>query len=177
MNRIDGLIENPNYYYDGRVVESFIAFCEAETTLTTGEPLVLLDSFKLWAEQLLSWYYYTEENIWSPEHNDYILKKTKRRLINKQYIILGRGGAKTMYDSLIHQYFLVVDSSTTHQVTTAPTLKQAEEVLSPIRTAIIRARGPLYKFLCKDRLAKGIGGGVNKQLLAQSLHLPIIVFN
>lgn len=168
MERIDRLIANPLYFYDDTIMPGFISFCERESVLTTGDPLVLLDSFKLWAEALLSWFYYTVETVWDPEADSYVEKQARRRLINKQFIILGRGGAKTMYDSLIQQYFLIVDSSTTHQITTAPTLKQAEEVLSPIRTAITRARGPLLKFLCKSNLAKGMGGGTNKQLIAST---------
>lgn len=168
MDHIDMLIANPQYYYDDSIMPGFISFCEKESTLTTGEPLVLLDSFKLWAESLLSWFYYVIEVVWDPATESYIEKTMKRRLVNKQFIILGRGGAKTMYASLIQQYFLIVDGSTTHGVTTAPTLKQAEEVLSPIRTAITRSRGPLLKFLCQSKLAKGIGGGVNKQLIAST---------
>ena len=168
MDHIDSLIANPQYYYDDSVMAGFIAFCEKETTLTTGEPLVLLDSFKLWAESLLAWFYYVIEVVWEPVSETYVEKQMKRRLVNKQFIILGRGGAKTMYASLIQQYFLIVDGSTTHGVTTAPTLKQAEEVLSPIRTAITRSRGPLLKFLCQSKLAKGIGGGINKQLIAST---------
>jgi len=146
----------------------FISFCETETTLTTGEPLILLDSFKLWAEDLLAWFYYVIETVWDPDQQKYVEKRVKRRLINKQFLIMGRGASKTMYDSLIQNYFLVVDPSTTQQITTAPTLKQAEEVLSPIRTAITRSRGPLLQFLCKSNLAKGFGGGVNKQLVAST---------
>ena len=166
MIRIDEMIKNPNYYYDDLAIEGFISFCERETTLTTGEPLILLDSFKLWAEALLSWYHFVDETVWDPTVNDYVTKRTKRRLINKQFLIVGRGAAKTMYASLIQQYFLVIDTTTTHGITTAPTLKQAKEVLSPIRTALVRTRGPLYQFLCKSKLAKGLGGGVNKQLLS-----------
>ena len=151
MGRIENLIANPQYYYDDSIMPGFISFCENESTLTTGEPLVLLDSFKLWAEDLLAWFYYVIETVWDPIAEVYIEKQTKRRLINKQFIVLGRGGAKTMYDSLIQQYFLIIDGSTTHGVTTAPTLKQAEEVLSPIRTAITRSRGPLLKFLCQSK--------------------------
>lgn len=168
IRRIDERITNPAYYYDDSVMPGFIFFCENESTLTTGDPLKLLDSFKLWGEDLLSWFYYITETVWDPEAGTYVEKTVKRRLVNKQFIVLGRGGAKTMFDSLVHQYFLVVDPSTTHGVTTAPTLKQAEEVLSPIRTAITRARGPLYRLLCQNNIAKGIGGGVNKQLIAST---------
>lgn len=168
MQRVDNRIANPAYYYDDSIVPGFIDYCENEATLTTGDRLVLLDSFKLWAEDLLSWFYYVIDTVWDPDVEAYVQKTVKRRLINKQFVILGRGGAKTMYDSLIQNYFLVVDPTTTHGVTTAPTLKQAEEVLSPIRTALVRARGPLLKFLCQGNIAKGLGGGVNKQLLAST---------
>lgn len=168
MERIDKLIANPQYYYDDSIMPGFISFCENECTITTGEPLVLLDSFKLWAESLLSWFYYVIETVWDPQLEQYVEKRVKRRLINKQFLIMGRGAAKTMYDALIQFYFFVIDPTATQQITTAPTIKQAEEVLSPIRTAILQCRGPLLRFLCESKLAKGMGGGVNKQLIAST---------
>lgn len=168
MRRVDERIANPAYYHDDTVMPGFIQYCETEASLTTGDRLVLLDSFKLWAEDLLSWFYYTIETVWDPEAEAYVEKTTKRRLINKQFLVLGRGGAKTMYDALIQQTFLIVDPTTTHQITTAPTLKQADEVMSPIRTALVRQHGPLLKFLCASNIAKGVGGGVKRQLLAST---------
>ena len=151
MNRIDRLIDNPGVWYDDKAVDGFVAYCESELTLTDGEDLNLLDSFKLWAEQIFGWYYYVELSVYEPSPDGhggrYVTKRIKKRLIRKQYLIVARGAAKSMYASCIQNYFLNVDTSTTHQVTTAPTMKQAEEVLSPIRTAITRARGPLYKLL------------------------------
>lgn len=151
MNRIDALIDNPNIYYDDQAVEGFIAFCEEEMTLTDGGDLVLLDSFKLWAEQIFGWYYYVERQVFVPGENGepghYTLKRKRKRLINKQYLIVARGAAKSLYLSLIQAYSLIIDTATTDQITTAPTMNQAEEVMSPIRTAITRCRGPLFKFL------------------------------
>lgn len=147
MYRIDALIDNPDYWYDNRSVEGFIHFCENEMTLTDGEDLHLLDSFKLWAEEIFGWYYYKERSVYDPELGRYVQKTIKKRLINKQYLIVARGAAKSMYAACIQSYFLNIDTSTTHQITTAPTMKQSEEVLSPIRTAITRARGPLFDFL------------------------------
>src|SRR6187402_1279400 len=151
MNRIDALIENPNVFYDDQAVEGFVKYCECELTLTDGSDLHLLDSFKLWAEQLFGWYYFVERMVYQPgqhgEPGTYITKRIKKRLTTKQYLIVARGSAKSMYAMCIHAYFLNVDTSTTHQITTAPTMKQAEEVMSPFRTAITRARGPLFKFL------------------------------
>lgn len=147
MNRIDMLIESPEFYYDDEAIQGFINFCEAELTLADGGDLTLLPSFRLWAEDALAWFYYVEEKVWNPHKKCYEMISKKKRLVNKQYLIVARGGAKSMYASCIQQYFLVTDTSTTHQVVTAPTMKQAEETMNPARTAISRARGPLYKFL------------------------------
>lgn len=170
MNRIDSLIANRGVYYDEDAVEGFIAFCENELTLTDGADLVLLDSFKLWAEQVFGWYYYVERSVYEPQTDGhggkYIRKMIKKRLIQKQYLIVGRGAAKSIYASFIQNYFLNIDTSTTHQVTTAPTMKQAEEVMSPIRTAITRSRGPLFKFLTDGSLQNTTGSRVNRQKLA-----------
>ena len=152
MNRIDFLIESPDYYYDDEAILGFINFCENELTLADGSDLTLLPSFKLWAEDLLAWYYFVEEKVWDPILKRYKYETKKKRLTNKQYLIVARGGAKSMYASLIQQYFLVVDTSTTHQVVTAPTMKQAEETMNPARTAISRARGPLYQFLTQGNI-------------------------
>lgn len=145
MNRIDQLIEDPDIWHDDLMVEGFIAFCEDELTLTDGSDLVLLDSFKLWAEQLFGWYYFVDRSVYVPSPDNhggqYVNRRIKKRLVNKQYLIVARGAAKSQYESYIHNYFLNIDTSTTHQVHTAPTMKQAEEVLSPMRTAITRARG------------------------------------
>ena len=161
MNRIDDLIANPGVYYDDQAIDGFIAFCEAETTLTDGSPLTLLDTFKLWAEQALSWFYYEERSVYEPNPNGhggkYVKKRILKRLINKQYLIVARGAAKSMYASLMQNYFLNIDTSTTHQVTTAPTMKQSEEVMSPFRTAITVARGPLFKFLTEGSLQNTTG--------------------
>lgn len=161
MNRIDDLIDNPGVYYDSDVVEGFIAFCENEMTLTDGSDLNLLDSFKLWGEQALGWFYFVERSVYEPGPRNrggkFVRKKIKKRLINKQYLIVGRGAAKSLYDSCIQAYFQNVDTTTTHGVTTAPTMKQAEEVISPIRTAITRARGPLFKFLTEGSLQNTTG--------------------
>lgn len=172
MNRIDALIENPGVYYDDQAINGFINFCENELTLTDGEDLHLLDSFKLWAEQIFGWYYFVERSVYEPSQDGhggrYVTKRIKKRLINKQYLIVARGAAKSMYASCIQNFFLNCDTSTTHQVTTAPTMKQAEEVLSPIRTAITRARGPLYKFLTEGSLQNTTGSKVNRVKLAST---------
>lgn len=156
MNRIDKLIQNPGIFYDDEAVEGWIRFCENELVLTDGSPLFLLDSFKLWGEQLFGWYYYLERSVWEPNPNGrggkYVRKMIKKRLTTKQYLIVGRGAAKSLYDSTIQSYFLTVDTTTTQQITTAPTMKQSEEVMSPIRTAIIRSRGPFFKFLTMGSL-------------------------
>lgn len=172
MNRIDALIEDPTIYYDRDAVEGFVLFCENELTLTDGADLHLLDTFKLWAEQIFAWYYFVERSIYEPDedghHGKYVIKKIKKRLINKQYLIVARGAAKSMYASAIQSFFLNVDTSTTQQVTTAPTMKQAEEVLSPIRTAIIRSRGPLFQFLTQGSLQNTTGSKANRQMLAST---------
>jgi hypothetical protein len=151
MNRIDDLISNPNIYYDDQAVNGFVQYCEFELTLTDGGDLHLLDSFKLWAEQIFGWYYFVERSVYEPKVDgrggSYVKKVIKKRLTTKQYLIVARGAAKSMYGACIQAYFLNVDTSTTHQVTTAPTMKQAEEVMSPFRTAITRARGPLFQVL------------------------------
>ena len=151
MNRIDGLIADPNIYYDDRAVEGFVRFAEAEMTLTDGEELKLLDSFLLWAEQIFGWWYYEQRSVYVPNENGhgghFERQKVKLRLTNKQYLIVGRGAAKSLYETILQAYFLVIDTTTTHQITTAPTMKQAEEVMSAFRTAIVRERGPLFKFL------------------------------
>jgi phage terminase large subunit-like protein len=170
MNRIDALIANPNIYYDDQAVEGFIRFCEGEMTLTDGGDLHLLFTFKLWAEQVFGWYYFVERSVYVPSdghHGGHYEKRTiKVRLVKKQYLILARGGAKSMYAALIQSYFLSVDTSTTHQITTAPTMKQAEEVMSPVRTAITRSRGPLFKFLTEGSLQNTTGSRMLRQKLA-----------
>lgn len=172
MNRIDDLIENPAIYYDDKPVEGWIKFCENEMTLTDGSDFYMLDSFKLWGEQIFGWYYFVERSVYEPNSDGhgghYVTKKIKRRLINKQYLIVGRGAAKSMYASSIQDYYLNVDTSTTHQVTTAPTMKQAEEVLSPIKTAITRARGPLFRFLTEGSLQNTTGSKANRVKLAST---------
>lgn len=172
MNRIDSLIANPGVYYDDSVVEGYIKFCENELTLTDGSDLKLLDSFKLWAEQLLGWYYYVERSVYEPSANGkggrYVRKRFLKRLINKQFLIVGRGAAKSMYGSTIQDFFLNIDTSTTHQITTAPTMKQAEEILSPIRTAIVRSRGPLFKFLTEGSIQNTTGSKAKRQKLAST---------
>lgn len=168
MNRIDDLIANPGVYYDDKAVEGFIAFCESELTLTDGSDLHLLDSFKLWAEQIFGWYYFVERSVYDPDKGHYVQKMVKKRLINKQYLIVSRGAAKSIYDSCIQNFFLNIDPSTTHQITTAPTMKQAEEVMSPIRTAITRARGPLFKFLTEGSLQNTTGIKANRIKLAST---------
>lgn len=152
MNRIDFLIDSPDYYYDDEAIQGFINFCENECTLADGSDITLLPSFRLWAEDALAWFYFVDEKVWNPTKKRYEIKTRKKRLTNKQYLIVARGGAKSMYASLIHQYFLSVDTTTTHQVVTAPTMKQAEETMNPARTAISRARGPLYQFLTQGNI-------------------------
>ena len=172
MNRIDDLIANPGIYYDDQAINGFIEFCENELTLTDGGDLHLLDSFKLWAEQVFGWYYFVERSVFEPSPDGhggrYVTKKIKKRLINKQYLIVARGAAKSMYGSLIQNYFLNVDCTTTHQITTAPTMKQAEEILSPIRTAITRAKGPLFQFLTEGSLQNTTGSKANRTKLAST---------
>lgn len=168
MDRIDSFIDNPRYYYDDEAVEGWAAFCEEELTLTDGSDLHLLDTFKLWGEEIFGWYYFVERSVYDPDIGKYVKKTIKKRLINKQYLIIARGAAKSMYLSTIQNYFLNVDVSTTHQVTTAPTMKQAEEVLSPIRTSIVRARGPLFKFLTEGSLQNTTGSKANRTKLAST---------
>lgn len=172
MNRIDALIANPGIWYDDQAIQGFIAYCESELTLTDGADLHLLDSFKLWAEQIFGWYYFVERTVYQPSVDGhggrYITKRIKKRLIHKQYLIVARGAAKSMYAACIQSYFLNVDTTTTHQVTTAPTMKQAEEVLSPIRTSITRARGPLFKFLTEGSLQNTTGSRANRTKLAST---------
>ena len=170
MNRIDDLIANPGVYYDDRAVEGIIDYCESELTLTDGADLNLLDTFKLWAEQIFGWYYFVERSVYEPYEDGYgghyITKKVRKRLINKQYLIVARGAAKSMYGSCLQNFFLNVDATTTHQITTAPTMKQAEEVLSPIRTSITRARGPYFKFLTEGSLQNTTGSKANRVKLS-----------
>ena len=172
MRRIDELIENPGIWYDDEAVEGFISYCEDELTLTDGEDLHLLDSFKLWAEQIFGWYYFVERSVYVQNEDGhgghYVNKSIKKRLVNKQYLIVPRGAAKSMYASCIQNFFLNVDTSTTHQITTAPTMKQAEEVMSPIRTAITRSRGPLFKFLTYGSLQNTTGSKANRTQLAST---------
>ena len=172
MNRIDDLIANPGIWYDDQAIDGFISYCENELTLTDGEDLHLLDSFKLWAEQIFGWYYFVERSVYVPNENGhgghYVKKTIKKRLVNKQYLIVARGAAKSMYSSCIQNFFLNVNTQTTHQITTAPTMKQAEEVMSPIRTAITRARGPLFKFLTEGSLQNTTGSRANRQKLAST---------
>lgn len=171
MNRIDWLISNPGVYYDDKAVEGWIRFCENEMTLTDGGDLKLLDSFKLWGEQVFGWYYYVERSIPEVQPNGTLIHKTKmvkKRLINKQYLIVGRGASKSLYDSCIQTYFLNMDTSTTHQITTAPTMRQADEVMSPIRTAITRSKGPLFKFLTLGSLQNTTGSKANRAKLAST---------
>ena len=170
MNRIDRLIEDPDYWYDDKAIDGFIRYCEKELTLTNGEDLYLLDTFKLWAEQIFGWYYFVERNVYVPSKNGsggrYVRRRIKKRLVDTQYLIVARGAAKSMYASVIQNFFLNVDTTTTYQVTTAPTMKQADEVMSPIRTAIARARGPLYKFLTEGSINNTTGSKVNRVKLA-----------
>lgn len=172
MNRIDDLIDNPMYYYDEDAIEGWVKYCEAELTLTDGSDLFLLDTYKLWAEQVFGWYYFVERSVYERYEDKpgghYVMKTIKKRLINKQYLIVGRGAAKSLYDSCIQSYFANVDTSTTHQITTAPTMKQAEEVMSPLRTAIVRARGPLFQFLTEGSLQNTTGSKANRAKLAST---------
>jgi len=168
MNRIDALIADPDIYYDVNAVEGFIRYCEWELTLTDGSDLHLLDTFKLWAEQIFGWYYFVERQVYDPMTQSYIVKRIKKRLTTKQYLIVARGAAKSMYGSCIHSFFLNVDTATTHQITTAPTMKQAEEVMSPFRTAIVRSRGPLFKFLTEGTVRNTTGPNAARQKLAST---------
>jgi len=172
MNRIDALIDNPNFYYDDQAVEGFVRYCENELTLTDGSDLKLLPTFKLWAEEILGWYYFVERSVYEPTPGDhggrYVQKTIKKRLTTKQYLIVARGAAKSMYASCLQSYFLNVDTSTTHQITTAPTMKQADEVMSPIRTAITRARGPLFKFLTEGSMQNTTGNRALRMKLAST---------
>lgn len=172
MNRIDQLIANPGVYYDDKAIDGFVKFCENELTLTDGTDVTLLDSFKLWAEQVFGWYYFIERSVYVPEkegHGGHYEKRyIKKRLINKQYLIVGRGAAKTMYSSFMQNFFLNIDTTTTYQVATAPTMKQAEEVMSPIRTAITRSRGPLYKFLTEGSIQNTTGSKADRQKLCST---------
>lgn len=172
MNRIDDLIDNPMYYYDEDAIEGWVKYCEAELTLTDGSDLFLLETYKLWAEQVFGWYYFVERSVYERYEDKpgghFVTKTIKKRLINKQYLIVGRGAAKSLYDSCIQSYFANVDTSTTHQITTAPTMKQAEEVMSPLRTAIVRARGPLFQFLTEGTLQNTTGSKANRTKLAST---------
>ena len=172
MNRIDSLIANPGIWYDDQAIQGFVNYCENELTLTDGEDLHLLDSFMLWAEQIFGWYYFVERSVYEPYPDGhggrYVKKSIKKRLINKQYLIVARGAAKSMYASVLQNFFLNVDTSTTHQITTAPTMKQAEEVMSPIRTSITRARGPLFKFLTEGSIQNTTGSKANRVKLAST---------
>ena len=172
MNRIDSLIRNPGIYYDDKAMDGFVAFCNNELTLTDGSDMVLLDSFKLWAEQVFCWYYFVERSVYEPGEDGkpgrYVRKRIKKRLTQKQYLIVARGAAKSMYDSAIHSYFLTCDGSTTEQMTTSPTMAQSETVLSPIRTAIIRSRGPLFQFLTEGNIHNTTGSKANRVKLAST---------
>ena len=171
MNRIDALIADPMMYYDDEAINGWIAFCENEMTLTDGSDVTLLPSFKLWAEDILSWFYFENRSVWEPGENGegrWVMRSIKRRLRNKQYLIVGRGAAKSLYESFLQNYWLTIDTSTTHQVTTAPTMMQAEEVMSPIRTAITRARGPLFKLLTEGSLQNTTGSKAGRQKLAST---------
>lgn len=172
MNRIDDLIANPNIYYDDRAMDGFIKFCEYELTLTDGSDLHLLDSFKLWGEQVFCWFYFVDRSVYVPSEDNhgghYVNKRIKKRLTTKQYLIVARGAAKSMYEYLIQAYFLLVDTTTTHQITTAPTMKQADEVMSPFRTSIVRSRGPLFKFMTEGSLQNTTGSRAQRQKLAST---------
>lgn len=168
MNRIDSLIADPGVYYDDQAVEGWIAYCENELTLTDGSDLTLVDSFKLWGEQIFGWYYFEKMQIWDPQIHGYKTKYIKHRLVKKQYLIVARGAAKSMYGSTIQNYFLNVDVTTTHQITTAPTMRQSEEIMSPIRTSILRARGPYFQFLTEGSLQNTTGSRANRQKLAST---------
>ena len=170
MNRIDELIANPGVYYDENAINGFVSFCEDELTLTNGEPLHLLDSFKLWAEQIFGWYYFVDRSVFVPSPDGhggrYVTKRIKKRLVNKQYLIVARGAAKSMYGSCLQNFFLNCNTDTTHQITTAPTMKQAEEVMSPIKTSITRARGPLFQFMTEGSLQNTTGSKANRVKLS-----------
>lgn len=172
MNRIDALIADPGIWYDDQAINGFIDFCESECTLTDGEDLHMLDSFKLWSEEIFGWYYYVERSVYQPDPDGhggrYVTKTIRKRLITKQYLIVARGASKSMYESLIQNYILNIDTSTTHQVTTAPTMAQADEVMSPIRTAITRAKGPFFQFLTQGSLRNTTGSITDKVLLAST---------
>lgn len=172
MNRIDELIANPEIYYDDEAVEGWIAYCENELTLTDGSDMVMLPSFKLWGEEIFGWYYFEEHDVWVPESGRnggrFVNKRIKKRLVNKQYLIVGRGASKSVYDTCLQAYFLNVDTTTTHQITTAPTMKQAEEVMSTFNTAITRSKGPLFKFLTDGSLNNTTGSRADRQKLAST---------
>ena len=172
MTRIDALISNPGVYYDEHAMDGFVKFCESELTLTDGEDLYLLDTFKLWAEEIFGWYYFVERSVYVPDEDNhgghYVTKSIKKRLTNKQYLIIARGAAKSMYSSCIQSYFLTVDTSTTHQITTAPTMKQSEEIMSPIKTAIVRSRGPLFKFLTDGSIQNTTGSKATRVKLSST---------
>lgn len=173
MNRIDALIKDPRFYYDDKAVEGWIQFCEGELTLTDGSDFKMLDSYKLWGEEIFGWYYFEDRRVWNPNakgggRGGYVLKKYKKRLTLKQYLIVGRGAAKTLYDTCIHAYFLNIDTSTTQQMTTAPTIRQSEEVLAPFRTAIARAHGPLFTFLTQGSIQNTTGNRANRQQLCST---------
>ena len=172
MNRIEKLIKHPGIYYDDKAIDGFIKYCENELVLTDGQDLKLLDSFKLWAEQIFGWYYFVDRSVYVPNENNhgghYVRKRIKKRLINKQYLIVARGAAKSMYGSCIQSYFLNIDSSTTHQITTAPTMKQADEIMSPQKTAITRSRGPLFQFLTEGSIHNTSGSKANRVKLAST---------
>lgn len=168
MNRIDALIANPGVYYDSEAIKGYVAFCEEELTLTDGSDLNLLDSFKLWAEQIFGWYYFIERSVYDPELKKYVNKMIKKRLINKQYLIVARGAAKSMYASTIQSFFLTIDTSTTTQLTTAPTVKQSDEIISPIRTALARSRGPLFEFLTEGSIQNTTGSMAKRPKLAST---------
>lgn len=172
MNRIDDLVRDPNFYYDDQAVEGFIKYCENECTLTDGSDVHLLDTFKLWAEEIFGWYYFETRSVWKPHKNGrggkYVTKRIKKRLVNKQYLIIARSAAKSLYASFLQSYFLNVDTTTTHQITTAPTMKLAEEVISPIRTSISRAKGPLFQFLTEGSLQNTTGNKADRVKLAST---------
>ena len=172
MNRIDALISNPGVYYDEHAMDGFVKFCESELTLTDGEDLYLLDTFKLWAEEIFGWYYFVERSVYVPDEDNhgghYVTKSIKKRLTNKQYLIIARGAAKSMYSSCIQSYFLTVDTSTTHQITTAPTMKQSEEIMSTIKTAIVRSGGPLFKFLTDGSIQNTTGSKATRVKLSST---------
>ena len=172
MNRIDDLIADPTMYYDDEILEGFIAFCEGELTLTDGGDLVLTDAFKLWAEDIFCWYYFVEKSVYIPDKNNhgghYAIKRVKKRLVNKQYLIVGRSAAKSLYLTCVHAYGLIIDTSTTHQITTSPTMKQSEEVTQPFATAITRSKGPLFKFLTMGSIQNTTGNRSARQQLAST---------